>query len=65
MPLGGPPRQTSLMSVLKGNNPAHREEDLRQSKHGLTRTKNKTTPTSDPEIRSHFTHLRTAEGQPN
>jgi hypothetical protein len=39
MPLGGPPRQTSLTSVLKGNNPVHRGRTLRQTKHGRTGTK--------------------------
>jgi hypothetical protein len=65
MPLGGPPRQTSLMSVLKGNNPVHRGRTLRQTSHGLTSTKTKTTSTSGPRILPHFTHPRTGEDQPN
>ncbi len=65
MPLGGPPRQTSLMSVLKGNNPVHRGRTLRQTNHGLTSTKTKTTSTSGPWILAHFTHPRTAEGHLN
>jgi hypothetical protein len=61
MPLGGPPRQTSLMSVLKGDNPVHRGRTLRQTSHGRTGTKEKTTSTSDPGILPHFTDPRTAE----
>jgi hypothetical protein len=65
MPLGGPPRQTSLMSVLKGNNPVHRGRTLRQTSHGLTSTKEKATSTSSVGILPDFTDPRTAEGHPN
>jgi len=65
MPLGGLPRQTSLMSVLKGNNPVHRGKTLRQTNHGLTSAKEKTTSTSDPGILPHITNPRTAEDPRN
>jgi hypothetical protein len=65
MPLGGPPKQTSLMSVLNGNNPVHRGRTLRQTNHGLTSTKENATSTSGPQIITHFTHPRTAEGPHN
>lgn len=53
------------MSVLKGNNPVHRGRILRQTSHGLRSTKKNATSTSENEIIAHFTHPRTAEGQPN
>jgi hypothetical protein len=65
MPLGGPPGQTSLMNVLKGNNPVHRGRTLRQTSHGLTSTKENATSTSGPGILLDFTDPRTAEGHPN
>jgi hypothetical protein len=65
MPPGGPPTQTSLMSVLKGNNPVHRGRTLRQTSNGRTGTKDNTTSTSGPQILPHFTNPRTAEGPQN
>jgi hypothetical protein len=53
------------MSVLKGNNPVHRGKALRQTNHGRTGTKEKTTSTSDLGILPHFTDPRTAEGPQN
>ena len=51
--------------MLKGNNPVHRGRTLRQTKHGHTGTKEKTTSTGDAEILPYFTHPRTAEGPGN
>ncbi len=61
MPPGGPPEQTSLMSVLKGNNPVHRGRTLRQTNYGRTSTKGNSDV--NERLRDHPPFHQTAYGR--
>jgi len=55
-----PPKQTSLMSVLKGNSPGIRGRLPRQTSHGLTGTIENAASADDPSIIAHFHRPRVA-----